>query len=169
MEFYFQNSLAPSTQHTHASAKNHYSQFCSQYDFPVLPVSEHQLCQYVSFLAEAGVSHVSIKCYLSAIRHLQIAHSLPDPHISFGFVHSGEITVPLESAYDPAAHLTYSDISINDPGHPTLMKLRLKASKTDSFRKGVDIVMGRTYNELCPIEAMLSHKREQAGLSLHIC
>ena len=87
----------------------------------------------------------------------------------FGFVRSGEITVPLESAYDLAAHLTYSDVSINDPGHPTLMKLRLKASKTDSFRKGVDIVMGRIYNELCPIEAMLSHKREQAGLPLLIC
>ena len=82
VEFYFQNSLAPSTQCTYASAKNRYSQFCSQYNFPVLPVSEHQLCQYVPFLAEAGLSHVSIKCYLSAIRHLQIAHSLPDPHIS---------------------------------------------------------------------------------------
>ena len=217
MEFYFQNSLAPSTQRTYTSAKNRYSQFCNQYNFPVLPVSEHQLCQYVSFLAEAGLSHVSIKCYLSAIRHLQIAHSLPDPHISsmpklegvikgiksqqakkqpvvrprlpitpvimqkmravwekdsrnqdnimlwaavcacfFGFMRSGEITVPSESAYDPGAHLTYSDVSIDDPGHPTLMKLRLKASKTDPFRKGVDIVMGRTYNELCPIEAMLA-------------
>lgn len=64
--------------------------------------------------------------------------------------------MPSESAYDPGAHLTYSDVSIDDPEHPTLMKLRLKASKTDPFRKGVDIVMGRTYNELCPIEAMLA-------------
>ena len=36
------------------------------------------------------------------------------------------------------------------------MKLRLKASITDPFRKGIDIVMGRTYNELCPIEAMVA-------------
>ena len=62
--------------------------------------------------------------------------------------------MPSESAYDPGAHLTYSDVSIDDPEHPTLMKLRLKASKTDPFQKGVDI--GRTYNELCPIEAMLA-------------
>jgi len=48
-----------------------------KYNFPVLPVSEHQLCQYV-IPAEAVLSHVSIKCYLSAIFHLQIAHSLPD-------------------------------------------------------------------------------------------
>ena len=33
------------------------TQFCSEYNFPVLPVSENQLCQYVPFLAEAGLSH----------------------------------------------------------------------------------------------------------------
>ena len=64
--------------------------------------------------------------------------------------------MPSESAYDPGAHLTYSDVSIDDPGHPSLMKLRLKASKTDPFQKVVDIVMGRTYNELCPNEAILA-------------
>ena len=74
----------------------------------------------------------------------------------FGFMHSGELTVPSESAYYPGAHLTYSNVSIDDPGHPTLMKLMLKASITDPFRKEIDIVMGRTYNELCPIEAMLA-------------
>jgi len=62
--------------------------------------------------------------------------------------------MPSESAY--GAHFPYSDVSINDPEHPTLMKLRLKASKTDPFHKGVDIVMGRTNNKLCPIEAMLA-------------
>ena len=48
----------------------------------LIRISELQLCQYVPSLAEAGLSHVSNKCYLSAIRHLQIAHSLTDPHIS---------------------------------------------------------------------------------------
>jgi len=64
--------------------------------------------------------------------------------------------MPSESAYDPGANFCYSDVSINDPEHPTLMKLRLKASKTDPFHKGVDFVMGRTYNKLCPIEATLA-------------
>ena len=36
-----------------------------------LPASKHQLCQFVSFLASEPLSHSSIKCYLSAIRHLE--------------------------------------------------------------------------------------------------
>ena len=122
---------------------------------------------------------VSIKCYRSAIRHLQTAHSLPEPHISKleGFIrfqqakkqptqllckkweqcgqksrqhHAMGCSMHLlhwlhafrgdnhaiRVSIWPGTHPTYSDISIDDPGHPTLMKLRLKASKTDPFRKG---------------------------------
>ena len=61
--------------------------------------------------------------------------------------------MPSASAYDPGAHLTSTKVSIDDPEHLTLMKLRLKASKTNSCHKGVGIVMGRTNNKLCPIEA----------------
>ena len=37
-----------------------------------------------------------------------------------------------------------------------LIKLKIKASKTDQFRKGVDI-LGRTHNHLCPVEALLAY------------
>ena len=33
----------------------------------------------------------------------------------------------------------------------------MKASKTDPFRKGVEIVLGRTHNPLCPVTALLSY------------
>ncbi len=46
------------------------------------PALEHQLCQYVSYLGLASLSHNTIKCYLSAVRHLHIAEGLPDPQIS---------------------------------------------------------------------------------------
>ena len=45
-------------------------------------MSEQHICQYVSKLSEEGVSHASIKCYLSAVRHLQIAQGFADPHMS---------------------------------------------------------------------------------------
>ena len=41
-------------------------------------------------------------------------------------------------------------------GHPFL-RHRIKASKTDPFRKGVDIFVGRTGDDICPISAMLAY------------
>ncbi len=165
------------------------------------------------------MSHTTIKSYLSAVRHLQIANNLPDPHMSdmpklegvlkgiksvqaraqqkqrtrlpitpaillricssweqqtgpkddhlmlwaaatlcfFGFMRSGEITVPSDGSFDCKAHMTYEDVSVDNVTNPQKVKVRLKASKTDPFRKGVDIVIGRTQNKLCPVTAMLSY------------
>lgn len=218
MEFYFHNALAQSTQRSYSSSKKRYFQFCTQFNLSVLPLSEHQLCQYISFLAKEGVSHASIKCYLSALRHLQISHNLPDPMISsmpkletvvkgikvqqskkpdngkvrlpitptvllkiravwerqredfnhimlwaacctcfFGFMPAGEMTIPSQIGFDPSVHLTFEDVSVDNICKPSMLCLRLKASKTDPFRKGVNIVLGRTYNNLCPIEALLAY------------
>ena len=44
-------------------------------------LNEKLLCRYVSLLAHEGLSPKTIKSYLSAARHLQIAMSLPDPKI----------------------------------------------------------------------------------------
>ena len=58
------------------------------------------------------------------------------------------MTLTSDYAFDPATHLTFDDIIVDDITNPTLLKLRLKASKTDPFRKGVDIVVGKTNNKL---------------------
>ena len=75
----------------------------------------------------------------------------------FGFLRSGEVILPFDSSFDPATHLTINDISVNDTTNPTWLKLCLKASKTDPFRKGVDVVVGRTNNKLCPVAAVLAY------------
>ncbi len=46
----------------------------------------------------------------------------------FGFMRSGELTVPSDSAFDPAIHLTMEDITVNDIAKPSMLKLLLKAS-----------------------------------------
>ena len=73
----------------------------------------------------------------------------------FGFLRSGEVTVLSDSAFDPATHIMFEDINVDDTTNPTLLKLRLKASKTDQFRKGMDVVVGRTNNKVCPVAATL--------------
>lgn len=179
-------------------------------------MSESTLCYYVSFLA-AKLKHQSIKCYLSAVRHLQITQGFSDPfkaemprldyvmrgikrsqgedgtNISrsrlpitptilsllykvwapseekytetllwaavcvgfFGFLRSGEFTVPSDSSYDASVHLSFEDIAVNCRATPTVIRLRLKASKTDPFRKGVEIYIGRGEGKLCPITALV--------------
>lgn len=75
----------------------------------------------------------------------------------FGFLRAGELTVPSESAFDPKVHLCFSDVLVDCIHNPQLVKLKLKASKTDPFRKGVDVILGRTYTDMCPITALLAY------------
>ena len=218
MDHYFQSALAPSSQRTYASAQQRYWHFCHSFGLAALPVTEHQLCQFASYFANDSLTHATIKGYLSAIRHLQIASGLPDPTISampklegvvkgikatqaralqskrtwlpitpkiitsirevweaqrpsydhmmlwaavtlgfFGFLCSGEVTFPSDSTFDPATHMAVDAISVDDSSNPSPLKLRLKASKTDPFHKGIDVVVGKTNNKLCPVTALLAY------------
>lgn len=75
----------------------------------------------------------------------------------FGFLRSGEATVPSHSAYDPSVHLSLADVSVDSQTNPQTVILRIKASKTDQHRVGVNIFLGRTNNDLCPVAAVLSY------------
>ena len=75
----------------------------------------------------------------------------------FGFLRAGEITVPSQAAYDSGMHLNFADITVDSVSNPTLLKVRIKASKTDPFRHGVEIFVGRTNNKLCPVSAVLTY------------
>ena len=39
----------------------------------------------------------------------------------FGFLRSGEVIVPSDAAFDPAAHLTLEDVQVDDIRNPTLL------------------------------------------------
>ena len=56
----------------------------------------------------------------------------------FGFLRAGEFTVPSPSTYDPEVHLNLADIAIDSHTAPSLVCLRIKQSKTDPFREGVE-------------------------------
>ena len=74
----------------------------------------------------------------------------------FGFLRAGEITVPSESAYDKGAHLNYGDLAVDSKASPKILRVSIKASKTDPFRQGVDVFVGRTGNDICPVAAVLA-------------
>lgn len=72
----------------------------------------------------------------------------------FGFLRSRDITVPSDSAFDDRAHLSFLDVTVDSKKNPRVIRVHIKASKTDPFRVGVDIFIGRIDNELCPIVAI---------------
>ena len=74
-----------------------------------------------------------------------------------GFLRSGEVVVPSQAGYDPAFHLSYGDVMVDNTRAPTFLEVRIKASKTDPFRKGVSVFLGVTGRELCPVAANLDY------------
>ena len=59
-----------------------------------------------------------------------------------GFLRAGEFTVRSREDFDPASSLTLEDIAVDRHDNPSVVQIRLKQSKTDPFRHGVDIPWG---------------------------
>ena len=60
----------------------------------------------------------------------------------FGFLRASEFTVPNLSSFSSSLHLGVQDISVDSPSAPSCMRVRIKGSKTDPFRKGCFIHIG---------------------------
>ena len=75
----------------------------------------------------------------------------------FGFLRSGEVVVPGDHDFDPAQHLTFADVTVDCLSNPSFLSVYIKQSKTDPFRTGVKVIVGRTKEELCPVAAMLAY------------
>ncbi len=75
----------------------------------------------------------------------------------FGFLRAGEMTVPSDAAYDPTTHLSRSDITVDDLRYPSVVRVTIKQSKTDPFQKGIDLFIGKTEIDLCPVAAILGY------------
>lgn len=67
--------------------------------------------------------------------------------------------------------LTPQDVAVDDRDHPTLVRIHFRGSKTDPFRHGVDIYLGCTNKDLCPVGALLAffavHPNKQGPLFIY--
>ena len=82
----------------------------------------------------------------------------------FAFLRSAKFTVSSSRQFDPTCHLTPQDIAVDNVQQPAVMKICIKASKTDQTKIGIDLYVGRTDNAICPIAAVLAYLavRDQA-------
>lgn len=72
----------------------------------------------------------------------------------FGFLRSSEFTTPNASSFNPSCHLTLQDVAFDSHIDPTCLRVHIKASKTDPFRKGCFIHIGRGTEPLCAVSAL---------------
>ncbi len=54
-------------------------------------------------------------------------------------------------------HLAWGDVIVDNLQTPTSVSFHLKRSKCDQFGNGIDVFVGRSGNELCPVVAILSY------------
>ena len=68
---------------------------------------------------------------------------------------AGELTV--NCTFDPSIHLTIQDLQVDAEVNPSSLQVRIKSSKTNPFRQGCFIYLGRGQASLCPISAILAY------------
>ena len=75
----------------------------------------------------------------------------------FGFLRSAEFTVPNLVSFSRSIHLGLADVAVDYMWSPSCLRLRIKASKTDPFRKGCFLHIGRGEVPLCAIHSLLGY------------
>ena len=63
--------------------------------------------------------------------------------------------MPSACEYDPSVHLNLSDVAIDNHQSPSVVWLHIKQSKTDPFRQGVEVFLGRSESAVCPVRAIV--------------
>ena len=79
----------------------------------------------------------------------------------FGFLRSSEFTVPNLASFSKESHLSLADIAIDSYESPSCLRLHLKASKTDPFRKGCFIHIGKGNFPLCAIHSLMTYLNDR--------
>ena len=73
----------------------------------------------------------------------------------FAFMRSGEFTST--SNVEDNGGLLVSDVTVDSRHNPQVVTLLLRRSKTDPFGAGTQLHVGRTFNAICPVSALLSY------------
>lgn len=53
--------------------------------------------------------------------------------------------------------LSVQYVAVDNSSTPSLLRVTIKQSKTDPFRKGVDLYVGKTSAPTCPVAAVLNY------------
>lgn len=83
----------------------------------------------------------------------------------FGFFRLGELLLCSRDTFNPQLHLSWGDVAVDVTTQPTMIRCRLKQSKTDQLGEGVDVILGRTGRDLCPVAALLGYIAQRGDVA----
>ncbi len=69
----------------------------------------------------------------------------------------GEITSSTTKRQQRDHCVMVGDVAIDSPHNPTTVRIHLRHSKTDQYGRGVEVYLGKTDEELCPVSALLAY------------
>ena len=110
-----------------------------------LPITAEIMHQIYAVLARAPVEYQNIMLWAACCTAF------------FGFLRVGEMTIPNQNAYDSNVHLSLQDVALDSRITPSIVWITIKQSKTDPFRRGVKLCLGRTDSVVCPVKALLNY------------
>jgi len=70
------NGLAPNTRTTYIAGQHGYLNFCQAIKTIPVPASERTLLLFATHLADSNITYITIKVYISAIRHMHMTEGL---------------------------------------------------------------------------------------------
>ena len=73
----------------------------------------------------------------------------------FRFLQAGEFT--MNSSFDPLVDLTPVDLQVDSSTNPQSFQVFIKCAKTDPFRRGCFIFLGRGSAPLCPVLVLTNY------------
>ena len=79
-------------------------------------------------------------------------HVMGSSHITFLRFPAvgGNHCPPSDSEFGDTTHLTFRDVAVDRLQAPSMLRVRIKASKTDPFRVGVYVVVGKVDGPVVP-------------------
>ena len=74
-----------------------------------------------------------------------------------GFLRVSEFTSSSPNHSNSFTDLLLSDVAIDSHVAPPVIRITLKQSKTDQYRQGTHIYLGRISHQVCPIKALIRY------------
>ena len=74
-----------------------------------------------------------------------------------GFFRLGELLPSSKAQADQQSCLLWGDIAVDNARAPRMLRVHLRVSKCDQFGKGVNVFMGKTGNQRCPVTAAVAY------------
>ena len=81
----------------------------------------------------------------------------------FGLLRVSEFTTSFPNSFNSFTDLLLSDVALDSRTSPTSIQITLKQSKTDQFRAGATIYLGKTTHAICPVTALVQYLAMRGG------